>query len=48
MYQTTEWDKYQIYLEVKQPKKPFKLVERQKGLLELIHSDLGDFKIFVS
>ena len=40
----SEHPKCEICVEAKHFKKPFKTVERSSELLELIHSDLGDFK----
>ena len=40
----SEHPKCEICVEVKHFKKPFKTIERSSELLELIHSDLGDFK----
>ena len=43
-----EHSKCEICIEAKHFKKPFKTVERSSVLLELIHSDLGDFKNYMS
>ena len=39
-----EFSKCEVCVEAKHSKEPFKSVERNSILLELIHSDLGDFK----
>ena len=44
----SEHSKCEICVEAKHFKKPFKTVERSSELLELIHSDLGDFKNYTS
>ena len=44
----SEHSKCEICVEAKHFKKPFKIVERSSELLELIHSDLGDFKNYMS
>ena len=44
----SEHSKCEICVEAKHFKKPFKTVERSFELLELIHSDLGDFKNYMS
>jgi hypothetical protein len=44
----SEHPKCEICVEAKHFKKPFKTVERSSELLELIHSDLGDFKNTIS
>ena len=44
----SEYSKCEICVEAKQFKKPFKPIERSSELLELIHSDLGDFENYTS
>ena len=42
-FSKTDFSKCQVCVEAKFTKKPFKSVDRQTEVLELVHSDLGDF-----
>jgi hypothetical protein len=47
-FSKTDFAKCEVCVEAKFAKKPFKSIDRQTKVLELVHSDLGDFKNYES